>query len=83
MPLLSACVTFIVQIARGGDMTPAKVFSTLSVFIIIRFPFSFIPLSISGWVQTMVAINRIETFLMVDEVDSTRETLPYVHAINL
>ena len=71
VPLVMAIVIFVSYAGRGEDMSPSVVFVTLSLINVIRWPFTMLPMSLGALGQGLVAINRIEEFLMTEEIDTT------------
>lgn len=67
-PSVGAFVTFLTFSASGGDMTASTVFSAIALIQVIRFPFLFLPLSISNIVQMYVSFSRIARFLLLPEL---------------
>jgi hypothetical protein len=53
-----------------GTLTAPVTFTTLALINTIRFPFTFLPLAASFWVQLMVSFKRIEQFLQKRELDN-------------
>ena len=82
VPLLVSVVVFGIFAGTGGNMTPAVVFTAISLINVIRMPFTFLPLGIMGLTQTLVAFGRIEDFLATEELDESRiEKLDYVGVV--
>ncbi|KAG8590814.1 hypothetical protein GDO81_006917 [Engystomops pustulosus] len=76
--LTLTCIPFLVSIATFGVyflidesniLTASKVFTTISLFNILRLPLFDLPTVISSVVQTRVSLNRLQHFLCGEELD--------------
>ncbi|XP_069801998.1 multidrug resistance-associated protein 1-like [Dendropsophus ebraccatus] len=76
--LTLTCIPFLVSIATFGVyflideaniLTASKVFTTISLFNILRLPLFDLPTVISSVVQTRVSLNRLQHFLCDEELD--------------
>ncbi|KAF9581339.1 hypothetical protein BGW38_001686 [Lunasporangiospora selenospora] len=70
VPVLAATLTFVVYSAVGNELTPAIVFSSLSLFNIMRMPLIMFPQVVSATVDAVVSIRRIEDVLLAEELES-------------
>lgn len=68
IPTLAGLVSFIVLSKTGGVLNPATVFSSLSVFNIIRAPLLILPLSLMSTNDGFQALVRIQDFLSAPEM---------------
>ncbi|XP_041776329.1 multidrug resistance-associated protein 1 isoform X9 [Anopheles merus] len=70
-PFLVSLVTFAtyVLVDENNVLDASTAFVSLSLFNILRFPLSMLPMLISNMVQTSVSVNRINTFLNQEELD--------------
>eukprot|EP00741_Cyanophora_paradoxa_P011330 tig00020554_g10943.t1 len=68
-PALVSLATFVTFALTSGEMTPDRVFTCLSLFAVLRFPLSFLPMVIAIVVQTRVAIRRLGDFLLLPEME--------------
>ncbi|XP_044142673.1 multidrug resistance-associated protein 1-like [Bufo gargarizans] len=75
--LTLTCIPFLVSIATFGVyflidesnvLTASKVFTTISLFNILRLPLFDLPTVISSVVQTRVSLNRLQHFLCGEEL---------------
>ncbi|KAM9320370.1 multidrug resistance-associated protein 1-like [Gastrophryne carolinensis] len=75
--LTLTCIPFLVSIAtfgvyflidEGNILTASKVFTTISLFNILRLPLFDLPMVISSVVQTKVSLARLESFLWGEEL---------------
>ncbi|CAH3027480.1 unnamed protein product [Porites evermanni] len=77
-PFLVSFATFGVYILTGNELTASKAFLAMSLFNIIRFPFTILPFAVISFVQALVSIKRITEFLNLEEVNSgsVQKTMP-------
>ncbi|XP_044572437.1 multidrug resistance-associated protein 1 isoform X1 [Drosophila ananassae] len=70
-PFLVSLVTFAtyVLIDENNVLDATKTFVSLSLFNILRFPLTMLPMLITNLVQTQVSVNRINKFLNSEELD--------------
>ncbi|XP_049538586.1 multidrug resistance-associated protein 1 isoform X10 [Anopheles darlingi] len=70
-PFLVSLVTFAtyVLVDENNVLDASTAFVSLSLFNILRFPLSMLPMLISNMVQTSVSVKRINTFLNQEELD--------------
>ncbi|MGH0178511.1 UNVERIFIED_CONTAM: hypothetical protein FKN15_078211 [Acipenser sinensis] len=75
--LMLTCVPFLVSLATfgvfvladdGNVLTASKVFTSISLFNILRLPLFDLPTVISSVVQTKVSLSRLENFLSGEEL---------------
>lgn len=71
-PALVSLVTFAVFVSVSPDniLTPGKAFTAISLFNILRFPLSMLPMLIGAMVQTTVSKKRLEKFLGSDDLET-------------
>ena len=60
---------FTTYILLGNTLTAEIAFPIVSVFLMLQFPLRAIPQQINNMIETFVGINRIQKFLLEDEVD--------------
>ncbi|XP_061394488.1 multidrug resistance-associated protein 1 isoform X11 [Musca vetustissima] len=70
-PFLVSLVTFAtyVLIDENNVLDATKTFVSLSLFNILRFPLTMLPMLISNLVQTQVSVKRINKFMNSEELD--------------
>ncbi|KAM7353891.1 multidrug-Resistance like Protein 1 isoform 2-T2 [Cochliomyia hominivorax] len=70
-PFLVSLVTFAtyVLIDENNVLDATKTFVSLSLFNILRFPLTMLPMLISNIVQTQVSVKRINKFMNSEELD--------------
>ncbi|KZV74002.1 hypothetical protein PENSPDRAFT_244681 [Peniophora sp. CONT] len=59
-PTLAAVITFLVYAASGHTLTAANVFSSLSLFTLLRMPLMVMPMSMSASADAYNAITRLQ-----------------------
>lgn len=70
-PVALAVGTFIAFAAFEGDIEPAQAFQALALFNLLVWPLMLFPRTISDLLETLVAVNRIEGYLLSSTVDDT------------
>ncbi|KAL1139319.1 hypothetical protein AAG570_006305 [Ranatra chinensis] len=70
-PFLVSLVTFAVYVLSDENnvLDSKKAFVSLSLFNILRFPLSMLPMMITNTVQASVSVNRINKFMNAEELD--------------
>ncbi|XP_039602405.1 multidrug resistance-associated protein 1-like [Polypterus senegalus] len=90
--LTLTCVPFLVSMASFGVfvmtdnenvLTASTVFTSISLFNILRLPLFDLPTVISSIVQTKISLGRLERFICCDELDPTSVQTEYLggHAV--
>ncbi|KAF9163643.1 hypothetical protein DFQ26_002301 [Actinomortierella ambigua] len=69
IPVFASTLTFVVYSLAGNELNAAIVFSSLSLFNIMRMPLMIFPQVVSGMVDALVSIHRVEDFLLADELE--------------
>ncbi|XP_062383443.1 multidrug resistance-associated protein 4 isoform X2 [Sardina pilchardus] len=65
-------VTFTVYVLLGNPITASRVFKTVSLYSAVRLTVTlFFPAAIETLSESMVSVQRIKTFLMLDEIEKT------------
>nr|QGP74115.1 ABCC transporter [Sedum alfredii] len=67
IPVMVTVVSFGVYTLLGGDLTPARAFTSLSLFAVLRFPLFMLPNVITQSVNAKVSLNRLEELLLCEE----------------
>lgn len=67
VPILVAVTAFGLYVFIGGNLTPAKAFTSLSLFAILRFPLHMFPNLITQTVNANVALTRLQDLLVAEE----------------
>ncbi|EIN03587.1 multidrug resistance-associated ABC transporter [Punctularia strigosozonata HHB-11173 SS5] len=74
-PILVSVVSFATYIYTGHELTVPVAFTAIALFSMIRQPLNVIPTWIVQVLQTLVAVNRIATYLGEDEVSEQVSSL--------
>ncbi|KAF4588529.1 hypothetical protein EYR40_010081 [Pleurotus pulmonarius] len=74
-PILISIISFLVYVAQGKELTISVAFTSIALFNLIRQPLNVIPTWIIQILQTMVALQRIATYLDEDEVSEQVSSL--------
>lgn len=77
VPTIAGLLSFIVLSKTHGVLNPATVFSSLSIFNIMRIPIIILPLSIITTIDSVQALARIERFLSAPETEDYLEKVDY------
>ncbi|KAJ3115540.1 hypothetical protein HK100_001311 [Physocladia obscura] len=68
IPAFCTCISFI-SYGLLNPLDPAKVFSSMSWFNQLRMPLWMIPNILNSWAEFNVALTRIESFLLANELE--------------
>ena len=68
-PMLILSATFTMYTLTDNPMTPERVFTLVSTFVVVRYSIRFLPLAIAYLIQARVSIKRIQGFLLAEEID--------------
>ncbi|XP_059668430.1 ABC transporter C family member 2-like [Cornus florida] len=67
VPVVVIVVSFGLFSLLGGDLTPARAFTSLSLFAVLRFPLFMLPNIITQVVNANVSLKRLEELLLAEE----------------
>lgn len=67
IPVVVIVISFGVFTLLGGDLTPARAFTSLSLFAVLRFPLFMLPNIITQVVNANVSLKRLEELLLAEE----------------
>ena len=79
-PACVTFVTFVVYAQLGNEVVPSNVFIVLSFLTLIRFPVSLMPQAITFTSEAKVGLDRIQAFLMQEELQSIERERDRRHA---
>lgn len=68
-PVFVSMATFAVYASSGQALTPDVIFPALAYFNLLRFPLTFMPILVIALVECRVAVNRLWSFLMLEELE--------------
>lgn len=67
VPLFVTVISFGVFTLLGGDLTPARAFTSLSLFAVLRSPLNMLPNLLSQVVNAHVSLQRMEELFLIEE----------------
>ncbi|KAJ4703002.1 ABC transporter C family member 2-like [Melia azedarach] len=67
IPIVVTIVSFGTFTLLGGDLTPSKAFTSLSLFAVLRYPLNLLPNLLSQVVNANVSLQRLEELLLAEE----------------
>ncbi|KAL6991625.1 Multidrug resistance-associated protein 9 [Sarracenia purpurea var. burkii] len=67
IPVLVTVTSFGMFTLLGGDLTPARAFTSLSLFAVLRFPLNMLPNLITQVVNANVSLQRLEELFLAEE----------------
>ncbi|GMI57179.1 hypothetical protein TeGR_g343, partial [Tetraparma gracilis] len=68
-PIILNIIVFATYISVQSDtLDAAKAFTTVALFGILRFPFAFMPMGLLQYIQSKIAIARIEKYLLLPDL---------------
>ncbi|KAK9466533.1 P-loop containing nucleoside triphosphate hydrolase protein [Lipomyces arxii] len=70
LPVFASMISFVVLSVTGGNLDPARVFASLSLFNLLRIPLIVLPLGLTTGIDAYVALNRIQLMLTADELST-------------
>ncbi|OZJ01918.1 hypothetical protein BZG36_05007 [Bifiguratus adelaidae] len=69
IPIISSMLSFVTYVLTGHYLQAAIIFSSLTIFNIVRMPLFQLPMVIGAYVDARVSLSRIEEILDADELD--------------
>ncbi|KAK7259662.1 hypothetical protein RIF29_25275 [Crotalaria pallida] len=67
IPVLVTVTSFGMFTLLGGELTPARAFTSLSLFAVLRFPLNMLPNLLSQVANANVSLQRLEELFMAEE----------------
>lgn len=77
-PTLAAVVSFVCYSAVGNSLEAARIFSTLTFFLLLRTPLQMLPVVLSALADARAAIDRLELFMQADLRSSYEASGPLI-----
>ncbi|XP_055957063.1 ATP-binding cassette sub-family C member 10 isoform X2 [Patella vulgata] len=77
-PVLISILTFTTYSLLGHTLTAAKVFTSLSLFIMLIGPLNAFPWVINGLMESWVSLKRVEEFLKLEQLDLASYYSPHL-----
>lgn len=69
IPVYASILAFMTYSLTGNTLNPANIFSSLTLFNMLRMPLMFLPRVISASIDAWVALGRIQCLLIADEIN--------------
>ena len=63
LPPLASVATFLVFTAQGHTLAPSDAFVVVTLWTLLRMPFTFLPQGLQQWVQVSVSLQRFDAYL--------------------
>jgi ATP-binding cassette, subfamily C (CFTR/MRP), member 1 len=70
-PIAMSCGTFIAYAIIKGNLSPSQAFQALTLFGQMLWPLVLFPNAVASYMDTMLCVDRIESFLLANTVDNT------------
>lgn len=68
-PLIQPILVFLTYVSiQDSPLTAAKAFTTVALFNLMRFPFAFLPMGLLQYIQSKIALRRLERYLDLPEL---------------
>ncbi|KAL5577348.1 hypothetical protein UlMin_019047 [Ulmus minor] len=67
IPVVVTVVSFGIFTMLGGDLTPARAFTSLSLFAVLRTPLNMLPNLLSQVVNANISLQRLEELLLAED----------------
>ncbi len=69
-PIVQPILVFLTYIfIQDKPLTPAKAFTTVALFNIMRFPFAFLPMGLLQYIQSTISLRRLTAYLLLPELE--------------
>ena len=66
VPTIASVITFLTYAAMGNTIKASTAFTVVSLFTVVRGPFTILPIGIALFAQLMTAIQRLGDFFCVE-----------------
>ncbi|CUA72234.1 hypothetical protein RSOLAG22IIIB_00899 [Rhizoctonia solani] len=73
LPTLASVVSFVIYSASGHPLEPGIIFSSLSLFVLLRTPMTFLPVALNAITDASTATQRLQPIFMAE---TRAESLP-------
>ncbi|KAG8734470.1 hypothetical protein FRC11_009999, partial [Ceratobasidium sp. 423] len=73
LPTLSSVVSFVIYSASGHPLEPGIIFSSLSLFVLLRTPMTFLPVALNAITDASTAVQRLQPIFIAE---TRPESLP-------
>lgn len=68
IPVVIALLSLAMYVSLGNKLTATISFTILSVYNTLRYPFLMLPMAVRSTAGSLVAFDRLDTFLSAEEV---------------
>lgn len=69
IPVYASILAFVTYSLTGNNLNPANIFSSLTLFNLLRMPLMFLPVVFSASTDAWVSIGRMQSMLLADEIE--------------
>lgn len=66
LPTLASVVSFVIYSASGHPLEPGIIFSSLSLFVLLRTPMTFLPVALNAITDASAAVQRLQPVFMAE-----------------
>ncbi|QRW14685.1 ABC transporter transmembrane region [Ceratobasidium sp. AG-Ba] len=66
LPTLATVLSFVIYSASGHPLEPGVIFSSLSLFVLLRTPMTFLPVALNAITDASSAVQRIQPIFMAE-----------------
>jgi len=82
-PIIQPILVFLTYILmQDQPLTPAKAFTTVALFNILRFPFAFLPMGLLQCIQSRISLRRLTSYLLLPELETVTVSDPPPGAVD-
>lgn len=74
IPVYASILAFVTYSLTGHGLNPANIFSSLTLFNLLRMPLMFLPVVFAASTDAWVSLGRIQSMLLADELEDHIET---------
>src|SRR5438046_2828686 len=71
IPVCASILAFVTYSLSGHPLNPANIFSSLTLFNLLRMPLLFLPLVFAACADGWVSLGRLQSMLLADELEDT------------
>jgi ATP-binding cassette, subfamily C (CFTR/MRP), member 1 len=69
IPVFASILAFVTYSLTGHELNPANVFSSLTLFNLLRLPLMFLPVVFAACSDAWVSLGRMQSMLLADEIE--------------
>jgi ATP-binding cassette, subfamily C (CFTR/MRP), member 1 len=71
IPVYASILAFVTYSLTGHGLNPADIFSSLTLFNLLRMPLMFLPIVFGASTDAWVSLGRMQNMLLADEIEDT------------